>query len=58
MDTSKSQQSSLNLTKDIKDYITQLSSQEKKVLEIAKEHLKSSFNIEKSIGYLEWKNKQ
>ena len=30
---------------------------EKKALEIAKEDLGSSFNIEKSIGYLSWLKK-
>ena len=30
---------------------------EKIALEIAKNQLESSFNIEKSIGFLEWKSK-
>ena len=38
----------------IRKYISQLSAQELKVLNIAKEHLGSSFNIEKSIGFLKW----
>ena len=38
-------------------YIKQLSMMEKKALEIAKEDLGSSFNIEKSIGYLSWLKK-
>ena len=38
----------------VKQYIKQLSEKEKIIYEIAKEHLKSSFNIEKSNGYLEW----
>ena len=38
-------------------YIKQLSLMEKKALEIAKEDLGSSFNIEKSIGYLSWLKK-
>lgn len=43
---------------DIYIYISQLSDKEKIVLEIAKEHLETSFCIEKSIGYLNWlKNK-
>ena len=42
-----------NVTK----YIKQLSLMEKKALEIAKEDLGSSFNIEKSIGYLSWLKK-
>ena len=38
----------------IDDYIQQLSDMEKIVFEIAKEHLGTSFNIEKSIGYKKW----
>ena len=36
-------------------YIYQMSVQERKAYEIAKEHLETSFNIEKSIGFIEWK---
>jgi len=35
-------------------YIEQISPQEKLVLKIAIEHLESSFDIEKSIGFKEW----
>tara|TARA_R110001592_G_scaffold38668_18_gene127521 strand:- start:692 stop:868 length:177 start_codon:yes stop_codon:yes gene_type:complete len=43
----------------ITNYKDSLSEQEQIVLKIAIEHLESSFDIEKSIGYLEWlKNKQ
>ena len=38
----------------IDDYIQQLSEKKKIVFEIAKEHLGTSFNIEKSIGYKKW----
>jgi hypothetical protein len=39
-------------------YISQLNDIEKKVLTIAKEHLETSFSIEKSIGFKQWlKNK-
>lgn len=38
----------------IQDYISQLTSIEKKVLEIAESHLESSFDMVKSIGFLEW----
>ena len=38
----------------IDDYIQQLNEEEKIVLKIAKEHLGTSFNIEKSIGYKKW----
>ena len=36
------------------DYIKQLSESEKKALEIAKDHLQTSFSLEKSIGYNEF----
>jgi hypothetical protein len=43
----------------IESYIAQLSAQEKIVLNIAKEHLETSFDMEKSIGYIQWlKNKK
>ena len=35
-------------------YISQLNDIEKKVLTIAKEHLETSFSIEKSIGFKQW----
>jgi len=38
----------------IDDYIQQLNEKEKIVFKIAKEHLGTSFNIEKSIGYKKW----
>tara|TARA_B100001996_G_C18616623_1_gene576001 strand:+ start:967 stop:1140 length:174 start_codon:yes stop_codon:yes gene_type:complete len=38
----------------IAQYKDSLSEQERIVLKIAIEHLESSFDIEKSIGYLEW----
>tara|TARA_Y100000591_G_scaffold265790_1_gene239454 strand:- start:1278 stop:1496 length:219 start_codon:yes stop_codon:yes gene_type:complete len=42
----------------VDDYINQLSEQEKQVFDIAKDHLKDSFDIERSIGFTEWKKKQ
>jgi len=39
---------------DVELYIKQMTPQEKLVLDIAREHLESSFDIEKSIGYKEW----
>jgi hypothetical protein len=39
-------------------YIQQLSEQQKIVLNIAKEHLATSFCIEKSLGYLNWLKSQ
>ena len=38
----------------IQSYIDQLSSTEKKALEIAKRDLETSFDIEKSIGFIKW----
>jgi hypothetical protein len=38
-------------------YVEQLSPQEKVALEIARKILGPSFNLEKSIGYLEFKKK-
>tara|TARA_B100000401_G_C52468578_1_gene560034 strand:+ start:449 stop:628 length:180 start_codon:yes stop_codon:yes gene_type:complete len=38
----------------IAEYKESLTEQEKLVLNIAIEHLESSFDIEKSIGYLKW----
>ena len=38
-------------------YISQMTIQERKAYEIAKEHLETSFNIEKSIGFIQWKKK-
>ena len=35
-------------------YIKQLNPKEKCALKIAQEHLGSSFNLEKSIGYQKW----
>jgi len=39
-------------------YIKSLSEIEEKALNIAQEQLQSSFSIEKSIGFLEWKKSQ
>ena len=38
-------------------YIEQLSDNERKTYEIANQHLESSFSVEKSIGFINWKNK-
>lgn len=40
------------------DYLSQLNDKEKVVYQIAKEHLKTSFHIVKSNGFVEWKKKQ
>tara|TARA_Y100000389_G_scaffold661_1_gene654 strand:+ start:705 stop:884 length:180 start_codon:yes stop_codon:yes gene_type:complete len=44
-----------NLEKLINEYINQLNELEKIALKVAKEQLESSFSIEKSIGFLKWK---
>ena len=41
---------------DSEKYIQQLSDSEMKTYLIANEHLESSFSVEKSIGYLKWKD--
>ena len=41
----------------IEKYKEGMNEQERIVLKIAIEHLESSFDIEKSIGYLEWLEK-
>ena len=41
----------------ITKYLDSLDSKEKKALEIAIDHLKSSFDIKKSVGYTKWLNK-
>ena len=46
------------LTKMQHEYIKSLSEREYKAYMIAKSHLESSFDLEKSIGYKEWKKAQ
>ena len=41
-------------TKLIEQYILSLNDQERKTLEIAKDHLGTSFNIVKSVGFIKW----
>jgi len=40
------------------EYLAQLSEKGKLAYEIAKSHLKSSFSLERSIGYMEWLKKK
>ena len=47
----------IEVQQDIFDYIQQMNDESKKAYLIAKAHLGSSFNILKSNGYKEWKNK-
>lgn len=44
------------IQEQVKEYISTLNDREKMVLEIAKEHLQSSFCIERSVGFVKWKN--
>lgn len=41
----------------VEKYIKQMDDKSKKVYEIAKENLESSFSIEKSIGFIKWRKK-
>ena len=45
----------MNETNLIKQYIAQLNENEKIAYEIAKEHLETSFDMSRSIGFLEFK---
>lgn len=42
----------------IDKYISEMTEQQKIVLEIAQQHLETSFDIVRSIGYKEWLAKQ
>jgi cell envelope opacity-associated protein A len=46
------------LTEQLDAYVKQLTPMEKKVLQIAKEHLETSFSLENSIGFIKWKEAQ
>jgi hypothetical protein len=39
-------------------YLISLPEKERKAYHVAKEHLGSLFTLEKTAGYLQWKNKQ
>ena len=54
MDLDKEKEKDLEL----EQYISQMNDTQKKAYHIAKAHLKTSFNVFKSIGYLDWKKKQ
>jgi len=47
-----------NLEEEMKKYLETLSETELKAYEIAKDHLGMSFQLEKSLGFLEWLNKE
>ena len=46
------------LKSEIEKYISQMDELEQKSYLIAKDHLESSFSIEKSVGFLKWKASQ
>ena len=43
---------------DIQQYLEQISETERKIIENAKTTLGNSFNIYRSLGFIEWKNKK
>jgi hypothetical protein len=50
-----------NFDELIQQYIDEMTSMEKLVMEIARDHLESSFSIENSVGFVTWlreKNKR
>ena len=47
----------MNLTEQLKKYKTELTEQEIIVLNIAIDHLGSSFDMTRSIGFIEWQKK-
>ena len=47
--------STVTLSKEEKEYVKSLTNEESKTLEIARDHLESSFNMRKSIGFIKWK---
>jgi hypothetical protein len=47
-------ESKSTLEQYIQEYIESLDETEKLVLEIAKDHLESSFCIERSVGFVKW----
>jgi len=53
-DKYKTQDKTTSLEIQLQNYLDSLSEKEKQTLEIAKDHLQTSFCLEKSIGFLEW----
>ena len=47
--------SEVTLSEEEKEYLNSLTDEESKTLEIARDHLESSFNMRKSIGFIKWK---
>ena len=46
---------SKDISDEINEYINQMDELERKSYFIAKDHLESSFSLEKSIGFIKWK---
>lgn len=44
-----------DVSDEINEYINQMDELERKSYFIAKDHLESSFSLEKSIGFIKWK---
>ena len=55
MDSTNTIPTPMPISPEEDDYVKSLSTEELKTLEIAREHLESSFNLKKSIGFLKWK---
>jgi hypothetical protein len=51
-------QPSISTDPEIEKYIQSLDELEAKTYEIARSHLGTSFNIKKSIGFIQWTKKQ
>jgi hypothetical protein len=47
--------SKVTQSEEEKEYLNSLTDEESKTLEIARDHLESSFNLRKSIGFIKWK---
>ena len=47
--------SKVTLSEEEKEYLDSLTDEESKTLEIARDHLESSFNLRKSIGFIKRK---
>jgi len=45
-------------TKPLQEYVNTFTEKEKKAYDIAASHLGSSFNIEKSVGFIQWMKKR
>jgi hypothetical protein len=61
MPTIKKQASNAKIiikTSESSKYMSSLTELERKTFEIAKSHLGSSFNMKRSIGFLNWKERQ